>query len=419
MGSDMGIACEGSLRGATQSDAPTSERETVIRPMTTANDVEKAVRDRYSEAALSMEPQLCCPVDYDPRYLELIPDEIIERDYGCGDPSRYLAEGETVLDLGSGAGKICFIASQVVGEGGRVIGVDVNDEMLSLAKSHQAAVGDSIGWHNTEFRKGRIQDLALDLDALDAWLRDHPVLDSAGLQAMEAEMSRQREEDPLIQSDSVDVVVSNCVLNLVAEEEKRALFSEIFRVLRRGGRAVISDIVSDEPVPLHLKQDPELWSGCISGALTETGFLDAFADAGFHGIELLGRQSEPWRTVDGIEFRSVTVAAWKGKQGACFETMKAAIYKGPFLRVEDDDGHTYERGARTAICEKTFRILSSPPYEAHFEPVLPLEDVPVEDAAAYDCSRTGSRHPRETKGMEYTLTTDASGEVCAPGSDCC
>ena len=83
--------------------------------MTTATDVEKAVRDRYSEAAAAMEPQLCCPVDYDPRYLELIPEEIIERDYGCGDPSQYLKEGETVLDLGSGAGKICFIASQVVG----------------------------------------------------------------------------------------------------------------------------------------------------------------------------------------------------------------------------------------------------------------------------------------------------------------
>ncbi len=113
--------------------------------------------------------------------------------------------------------------------------------------------------------------------------------------------------------DSVDVVVSNCVLNLVEPKSKRQLFAEIFRVLRKGGRAVISDIVSDEEVPEHLQSDPELWSGCISGALTEDGFLKAFSDAGFYGIQILKRDEKPWRTVEGIEFRSVTVQAFKGK----------------------------------------------------------------------------------------------------------
>src|SRR5882757_11002771 len=95
--------------------------------------IERHVYERYERAARAQEPALCCPVEYDARYLEVIPAEILERDYGCGDPSRHLSTGETVLDLGSGSGKICYIAAQAVGPGGRVIGVDFNDEMLALA----------------------------------------------------------------------------------------------------------------------------------------------------------------------------------------------------------------------------------------------------------------------------------------------
>ncbi len=110
---------------------------------------------------------------------------------------------------------------------------------------------------------------------------------------------------------------------------------------------MISDIVSDEPSPEHLQNDPELWSGCISGALTEDGFLEAFEQAGFYGIRLLKRDAQPWQTVEGIEFRSVTVEAFKGKQGPCFERNQAVIYKGPFKEVLDDDGHRMERGGGT------------------------------------------------------------------------
>ena len=91
---------------------------------------ESATKDRYANAADTFEKELCCPVDYDPKYLKIIPQEVIEKDYGCGDPSQYLYPAETVLDLGSGTGKICFIASQVVGPEGRVIGVDMTDNIF-------------------------------------------------------------------------------------------------------------------------------------------------------------------------------------------------------------------------------------------------------------------------------------------------
>src|SRR5688500_12167800 len=186
--------------------------------------VETAVRDRYSAAAKAVQHALCCPVSYDRKYLEILPAELIERDYGCGDPSRFVREGETVLDLGSGGGKICYIASQIVGPKGRVIGIDMNEDMLALARKYQREIASRIGWDNVSFHHGRIQDLAV------------------------------------IPSGSIDFVLSNCVLNLVDEADREQLFREVFRVLRPGGRAVISDIVASRPVPAELKADSTLWS---------------------------------------------------------------------------------------------------------------------------------------------------------------
>ena len=378
--------------------------------------VESIVAERYSAAANAPEAALCCPVDYDPQYLRQIPDEIIEKDYGCGDPSRHVKEGETVLDLGSGGGKICYIASQVVGERGRVIGVDMNDDMLALARGYQNEMASRLGYGNVSFLKGRIQDLTLDRDRLDSWLQEHPVLNEASLRQFEEHVAQQRRKHPLVEPDSVDVVLSNCVLNLVDDAQKVQLFSEIFRVLRRGGRAAISDIVADEPVPIDLKEDDTLWSGCISGAMEESAFVNAFVDAGFYGVEIAKRDTQPWQTVSGIEFRSVTVVAYKGKEGECWDHNEALIYKGPFSRVTDDDGHTFVRGERTAVCRKTYEIYSREPYTDQFEQVEPLEQ--VDDPEPFPCSGgIVRRHPRQTKGHDYDATIEA-GECCEPGSCC-
>src|SRR5881392_1447242 len=322
---------------------------------------ETVVRQRYAIGAKERADKLCCPVDYESAYLSVIPREVIERDYFCGVPSRYLREGETVLDLGSGTGKICFIVAQIVGPRGKVIGVDLTDEMLEVARRNAPIVAERIGYANVEFRKGRIQDLALDLELLDRELKQNPITNAASFLAADELAEELRVKHPLIASDSVDVVVSNCVLNLVEPKSKRQLFEEIFRVLRKGGRAVISDIVSDEPVPDHLQNDPKLWSSCISGAFTEEGFVQAFADAGFYGMQILARDQLPWRTVEGIEFRSITVTAYKGKQGSCFDRKQAVIYLGPFKEILDDDNHRMERGHRYAVCDKTYQLYKKEP----------------------------------------------------------
>lgn len=381
-------------------------------------DVLASVRARYAEGASTQVPELCCPVDYDADLLAVLPAEIVERDYGCGDPSRFAERGDVVLDLGSGAGKICYMASQIVGPEGRVIGVDATDEMLALAREHRAAIGERIGWHNVEFRHGHIQDLALDRDRLAEWLAAHPITTLADVDALRAEEDRLRRQEPLVADDSVDLVLSNCVLNLVDNADKTRLFCEIARVLKRGGRCAISDIVADEDVPAELQRDPELWSGCISGAMREDRFLQAFADAGLHGIEIRSYQREPWAVVRGIEFRSLTVVAWKGAEGPELDHNEAVVYNGPWRRVEDDDGHAYVRGERTAVGRRTFELLTREPYAASITPVPPLVPVAAGDAPAFDDSTARRRSAAETK-RGIVRGDLAPGTAASNGGGCC
>jgi len=386
-------------------------------PLVATHELEEAVRETYSAAARAP-AGLCCPTASDPSLLAAVPAEILERDYGCGDPTRQVRPGETVLDLGSGAGKAGYLLSQIVGPSGRVVGVDMSDEMLALSRRHLAGFAEHTGLANLSFRKGRIQDLALDLEALDRYLAAHPVRSSDDLARVEAESQRLRAEAPLVPDGSVDVVVSDCVLNLVRPEDKARLFREIHRVLRKGGRAVISDIVSDEDVPEALQCDPELWAGCISGAMRKDRFLQAFEQAGLYGVRLVERPAAPWRTVEGIEFRSVTVEAWRGKEGPCWDRKQAVIYKGPFREVTDDDGHVLRRGVRVAVCDKTFGLYSRAPYAEHFARVEPREPVPLAEARPFPCGASMLvRDPAETKGGDYRVTTEPASACAGPG--CC
>ena len=377
-------------------------------------DVRADVQERYADGANAVEAALCCPIDYDPQYLKIIPQDVLDRDYGCGDPSRYVREGDVVLDLGSGGGKICFIASQIVGPEGKVIGVDMTDDMLELARGNAPVIAERVGYANVEFKRGHIEDLKTDLDELNKWLAKNPVKDAGGMEDMEVETLRLQTELPMIPDNSVDVIVSNCVLNLVSDSKKKQLFAEMFRVLKVGGRVAVSDIISDEDSPESLKQDARLWSGCISGALTEEGFGEALEQAGFHGITIDKFEMEPWQIVEGIEYRSATYLAYKGKQGECLEANQAVIYLGPWSNIKDDDGHVFKRGERSAVCAKTFKLLQQEPYAGQFAYIEP--SMPVTERIEWpinDCS-VRRRDPAETKRGAPKLTTDPS-----QSSSCC
>ena len=180
-----------------------------------------------------------------------------------------------------------------------------------------------------------------------------------------------------------------------------------------------SDIVSDEDVPEEMQRDPELWSGCISGAMREDRFLQAFADAGLYGVEIASYQSEPWAVVNGIEFRSMTVLAYKGKEGPCDDYREAVVYKGPWKKVIDDDGQTLTRGVRSAVCRKTFEIYTREPYADQFIAVPPLLPVEASDAAPFDCRTNTPRSAAETK-QGVTQAEVAPGTSAMPrGSRTC
>ncbi|MTF38435.1 methyltransferase domain-containing protein [Cyanobacterium aponinum] len=379
-------------------------------------NVENSVLERYELGAKEHQPSLCCPTEYDQSYLAVIPEEIIEKDYGCGDPTRYVNLGETVLDLGSGAGKNCYILAQKVGKNGQVIGVDFNDEMLNLAQKYQSEIANKIGYNNTAFVKGKIQDLQLPLSKVESYLNLHPIQNLSHLRNFEAECDRLRQEETLIKDNSIDVVISNCVLNLVKTADKKQLFAEIYRVLKKGGRAIISDIVCDEDLSSEITNDSELWSGCIAGAFREDLFLEMFAEAGFYGIEILTRQDTPWQVIDGIEFRSLTVRAYKGKEGECLERNQAIIYKGPWKKVEDDDGNTFYRGERMAVCDKTFQIMTkeNSPYSSSIIGINPLEEIPLEKAKNFNEHSQIKRDPKITKGNFYqeNKTTNKKQSCC-------
>jgi len=361
-------------------------------------NIEGAVSERYSQASLQAQAALCCPVDYDAQWLKVLPNELIERDYGCGDPSKWVETGDHVLDLGSGGGKICYIASQVVGESGSVIGIDMNDDMLTLARQYKAEIAERIGWDNVTFHKGKIQDLQLNMDQFDQWLQENPARDAESWQQAEQQAQQLRQTQTMIADNSIDVVVSNCVLNLVHPNDRIQLFAELHRVLKPGGRAVISDIVANQPVPTSLQNDATLWSGCVSGAYEDHAFLQAFADAGLGKMEILARQSEPWQVVEGIEFRSVTVRAWKPQATSDdSDQRKSAIYRGPWKEVVDDQGNVLLRGERMAITNGQMTEYQNPPLESD---LILLESDP----------QTSQTSPPDELPI---------ADCCGPGGTCC
>jgi SAM-dependent methyltransferase len=226
------------------------------------DNIKRVVRDAYAKVAKRERDPLalipvgsCCgsadrahelskAVGYWDEELRSVP-EGANLGLGCGNPTALatLKEGETVLDLGSGAGFDCFLAANIVGEGGRVIGVDMTPEMIDKARSNAR----SGGYANVEFRLGELEHL--------------PAADN-----------------------SVDVVISNCVINLTPD--KGAIFNEAFRVLKPGGRIAVSDIVVLKELPDAVQQSVAAYVGCLSGAILKDAYLQAIRDAGFEDVRV-------------------------------------------------------------------------------------------------------------------------------------
>ena len=230
----------------------------------TDSDVKELVRERYGKFAQNAtsccDTADCCgdgeAATKNPLYeldqLEGLPDEALLASAGCGNPTAIgdLNAGETVVDFGSGGGIDCFIAARAVGEQGRVIGIDMTPDMISLARKNAS----NLGVPNVEFHLAEMENTPLE-------------------------------------GDSVDVIISNCVINLAPDKD--AVFREAYRILKPGGRMFISDMVLTAPLPVHATEDAENWVSCLSGAEPQDIYMGRMADAGLADIEIM--DSKPWQ----------------------------------------------------------------------------------------------------------------------------
>ncbi len=335
------------------------------------------------------------------------------------DMSTTVGPGEIVVLLGSETAPLCDRLAPLVGPQGRVIGIGCQDMLLTVARQRQSQLAQTLRYANVEFRRGRLHDLQLDLDQLEASLQAHPAITSNDWLQTQAFTEQQRQSNPLVASDSIDAVISEGAVNQLLSSDRPQMLAETYRVLKRGGRVVISTLVSDEDVPFSLQNDLKLWTDGVSGAYREDRLLAALESTGFYGIEIVARQPEPQAAVAGIEFCRLTVIAFKGKAGPCFERHQAVIYNGPWKAVIDDDGHTLYRGKRMAVCDKTFQIYSREPYADAITLIPPVTDIPLAQARPFNCQVDAVRDPRETKGTapEGGSLLQISGDCGASG--CC
>ena len=290
--------------------------------------------------------------------------------------------------------------------------------MLELAKKHQDDISQKIGYENVKFVMAKIQDMALDMERVQQYLNDNPIQSLDDQERFNHYCNNLKQSSPLIEDKTADVVVSNCVLNLVRPEDKRNLFNEIYRVLKLGGRAVISDIVCDEEPTEAIRNDPHLWSGCIAGAFLEHEFLKMFEDAGFHGIEILARQDTPWQIIEGIEFRSMTLRAWKPQHTTHTDHQHAVVYKGPWKQITDDHGYIYPRGQRIAVSSQKYQALTDQNsiHVNDFIAIPPYQSIDENDAPPFNHHPGTTRSARNTKGIGYNKTETIDDCCSTPNS---
>jgi ubiquinone/menaquinone biosynthesis C-methylase UbiE len=351
-------------------------------------DKEQAVKSLYGDAA-NRAAGLCCPQSYKKDLTAHIPEEALERNYGCGSPllKAGVKENEVIVDLGSGVGIDSFVAAKMVGPKGKVIGVDMTDDMLEQANQFKQRVSDNIGFDVVEFRKGYIEDLP-------------------------------------IEDNSVDLVISNCVLNLSDSKEK--VLKEIHRVLKPGGRMIISDIVVDREVEPEDKENEQLWAECYTGAIPVGELVNTYQEAGFLALTQIDESA--WKELNGYTFGSLTICAYKlpvtkeRNYGG-----HIAVYMGPYASVADDDGNQFKRFDATEVCDETAIKLRLSPYDESFQ-VMDIPELARADnscgsggcgTSAESTAESGQREAPCCNPQDKAAPCCDNNEPKADGSPCC
>jgi ubiquinone/menaquinone biosynthesis C-methylase UbiE len=317
-----------------------------------ASNVEENVREYYGktlETSADLKTNACCDSsgipDYIKEALSKIHDEVLSKYYGCGLTAPHDLEGLSILDLGSGSGRDCYVLAQLVGEKGRVVGVDMTDEQLAVAQRHVEHHAKNFGYSksNVEFKKGNIERLG------EAGLADA----------------------------AFDLIVSNCVINLA--KDKKSVLKEAWRVLKNGGELYFSDVYADRRIPVALQEDKVLYGECLSGALYWNDFLRLAREAGFSDPRLVESRplelgnAELKKKAGHIGFYSATYRLFKipALEDACEDYGQAVVYKGTMAECPQyfdlDDHHRFFAGKAHEVCANTSLMLSESRFKRHFE----------------------------------------------------
>ena len=310
--------------------------------------ITESVKDYYGrvlKSSADLKTSACCLAESLPAHVAAVLPEMHEevkaRFYGCGSPIPPALEGATVLDLGCGSGRDCYVLSKLVGPRGRVVGLDMTGEQLAVARRHQDHHARRFGWANTDFREGYIEDLA-----------------AAG-----------------VADASVDLVVSNCVINL--SPDKPRVFREIFRVLKPGGELYFSDVFADRRIPAALARDPVLLGECLGGALYLEDFRRLMAQCGCRDARVVANAplalTDPQiaRQAGFIGFSSMTIRAFKlDLEDRCEDFGQVATYLGSLAEsphaFDLDDHHHFQAGKPMLVCGNTADMVSRTRYAKHF-----------------------------------------------------
>jgi arsenite methyltransferase len=313
-------------------------------------NIQQNVKDYYGKALSSsadLKTDACCTIDDIPNYLKAllanIHPEVKNRYYGCGLIAPLALHGRRILDLGSGSGQDAYALAQLAGSGGEVVGVDMTPEQLAVARAHQDWHAEKFGYANTQFVEGDIERLG-DLD---------------------------------LEPASFDVIISNCVINLV--EDKAGVFRAAHALLKPGGEFYFADVYADRRLPNALKSDPIAQGECLGGALYWNDFLNIAKSSGFADPRLvtdrpiginspaLHEKLEPAKFHSGV-YRLFKI---EGLEQACEDYGQAVIYKGGVTHSETafslDNHHYMEKGRVFPVCDNTYRILRESRFRQYFE----------------------------------------------------
>ncbi|MCO4792186.1 MAG: methyltransferase domain-containing protein [Bacteriovoracaceae bacterium] len=314
--------------------------------------VTKEVQDYYGKTlqeSADLKTNACCTIKVYPDHikeaLSLIHDEVHNRYYGCGLTIPNELDGAKVLDLGSGAGRDCYVLSKLVGDTGEVVGVDMTKEQLEVANRHIDYHTEKFGLKkpNVKFLEGQIEKLS----------------------------------DLHLQDDHFDAIVSNCVINLC--QDKEAVLAEAYRVLKEGGELFFSDVYSDRRVPEDLQKDPVLWGECLSGALYWNDFINLAKKVGFADPRVMEvapitiENDEVQKKCEGINFVSVTYRLFKlpTLESDCEDYGQSVTYKGTMPDCPEvfylDGHHEIKKGEEFKVCGNSYRMLNETRFKEHFD----------------------------------------------------